>query len=61
MKEIYKRHKNKIMDVLVTAFLSAGIAFFQSLLASNGGHIDPAHVATTAGILGFAFRSPTLG
>lgn len=50
-------NKQKIFEVLLTALISAGIAFLQSLATAHFFDIGPTQTATVAGVLGGAIRS----
>ncbi len=50
-----KINKEKLIEIILTALVGAGIAFLQSLLQGLSGiaipHIDPATAASAAGII----------
>lgn len=50
-------NKQKIFEVLLTALISAGIAFLQSLASAHLFNTEPIETATVAGLLGGAIRS----
>jgi glycopeptide antibiotics resistance protein len=50
-------NKQKIFEVLLTALISAGIAFLQSLATTHFFDVEPVQTATVAGVLGGAIRS----
>jgi hypothetical protein len=49
-------NKQKIIEVILTALISAGIAFLQSLMTSHLFEVSPTQTATVAGVLGGAIR-----
>jgi len=49
--------KQKIFEILLTAILSAGIAFLQSILAQQVGINAGNDVPVVAGVLGAVVRS----
>ena len=51
-----KFNKQKLFEVLITALISAGIAFLQSLATSHMIQTDPIEVASVAGGLGGIIR-----
>lgn len=48
---------NKALDILVTALISAGIAFLQTLLATHGHSATDPNTATVAGTVAVAIRT----
>jgi len=50
-------NKQKYFEILITALLSAGIAFLQSLATQHFLNASPAEVATVAGAFGGAIRA----
>lgn len=49
-------NKQKIFEILMTAFLSAGIAFLQNLLAQIGHNQDLQNDAVVAGGIGATLK-----
>lgn len=49
--------KQKVFEVIITALISAGIAFLQSLATSHLIHTNPEEVASVAGIVGAGIRA----
>jgi hypothetical protein len=52
-----KINKQKIFEIILTALISAGIAFLQSLASSHFLEVDPQQTATVAGLVGGAIRT----
>jgi len=49
-------NKQKIFEIVLTALISAGIAFLQSLATAHFFEVSPEGTATTAGIIGGIIR-----
>jgi len=52
-----KFNKNKIFEIIITALVSAGIAFLQSLATQQFLQIDPTEIASVAGVIGGGIRA----
>jgi hypothetical protein len=50
-------NKQKIFEVLLTALISAGIAFLQSLATAHFFNTEPLEVASLSGVIGGAIRA----
>jgi len=50
-------NKQKIFEIILTALISAGIAFLQSLATSHLIQTDPEQMAGVAGIVGAGIRA----
>lgn len=50
-------NKQKIFEILLTALISAGIAFLQSLATSHLIQTNPTEIAGVAGVLGAGIRA----
>lgn len=57
MESSNKSFWSNALDVLVTALISAGIAFLQSLLTSHGHSTSPTDLAGSAGAVGMVIRA----
>lgn len=50
-------NKQKLFEVLITALISASIAFLQSLVTSHFFNVEPVETAATAGAIGALIRA----
>jgi len=50
-------NKQKIFEIIITALISAGIAFLQSLATSHLINTNPGEVAGVAGVIGASIRA----
>ena len=57
LEEQMKINKQKIFEIILTAIISAGIAFLQSLASSHFMEVNPEQTATVAGLVGGVIRS----
>lgn len=57
MQEKKYNWKLRVLEILITAILSAAIAFFQSLLTQHGGFNNPVADPEVAGAIGAALRT----
>jgi hypothetical protein len=50
-------NKQKILEIIITALISAGIAFLQSLASSHFMEVNTEQTATVAGFIGGTIRA----
>lgn len=57
MQQNWSQIKSQLLSIFVTALISAGLAFVQSLSAQTCGTAEAATMVKDAGIFGLAFKS----